>query len=116
MILRMLIFIDESGDPGFKLEKGSSPIFVAALVAFRDHDQARIAEAAIEAAAVQMNIRPEFKFNKCRDDVRDAFFEVVRPFKFCVRVIVVHKDRIYSPHLRTKRGILFVLRQIDAEV
>jgi hypothetical protein len=34
----MLVFIDESGDPGFKLKKGSSPIFVVTLVAFRDHD------------------------------------------------------------------------------
>jgi hypothetical protein len=37
----MLVFIDESGDPGFRLEKGSSPVFVAALVAFRDPAQAR---------------------------------------------------------------------------
>jgi Protein of unknown function (DUF3800) len=50
----MLVFIDESGDPGFKLKRGSTPIFVAALVAFRDHDQARAAQAAIEAAAVRL--------------------------------------------------------------
>lgn len=32
----MLIFIDDSGDPGFKLHKGSSNIFIIALVIFDD--------------------------------------------------------------------------------
>ena len=34
MIQLMLVFIDESGDPGFSLERGASPIFVAAMVIF----------------------------------------------------------------------------------
>ncbi|MFA5033728.1 MAG: DUF3800 domain-containing protein [bacterium] len=33
----MLVFLDDSGDPGFKVEKGSSPVFVIALVVFDDH-------------------------------------------------------------------------------
>jgi Protein of unknown function (DUF3800) len=103
----MLIFIDESGDPGFRLTKGSTPIFVAALVAFHDHDQARAAETALDAAAVRLNIRPEFKFNKSRDEIRDAFFEAVRPFKFCVRAIVVPKERIYSKHLRAQKEAFY---------
>jgi hypothetical protein len=103
----MLVFIDESGDPGFKLERGSTPIFVASLVAFGDHDEARAAQDAIEAAAVRLKIRPEFKFNKCRDEIRDAFFETVRPFKFCVRAIAVQKDRIYSPHLLTQKEAFY---------
>ena len=36
----MLIFIDESGDPGLKIDAGSSRYFVIALVAFDDHDEA----------------------------------------------------------------------------
>jgi hypothetical protein len=98
----MLVFIDESGDPGFKLKKGSSAVFVAALVAFHDRDQARTTRAAIDAAAVRLRIRPEFKFNKCRDETRYAFFETVRPFEFRVRAIVVKKELIYSPLLRSK--------------
>ena len=30
----MLVFIDESGDPGFKVEKGSTPVFAVAMVIF----------------------------------------------------------------------------------
>ena len=33
----MLIFIDDSGDPGFKVQKGSSSVFVIALVIFDDN-------------------------------------------------------------------------------
>src|SRR5271167_1787958 len=99
----MLVFIDESGDPGFKLEKGSSAVFTAALVAFRDVDQARATHAAIDATAVRLHVRPEFKFSKCRPGVRDAFFEAVNPFAFSVRAIVVQKSRIYSTHLRSDK-------------
>ncbi|MDP2952974.1 MAG: DUF3800 domain-containing protein [Chloroflexota bacterium] len=35
----MLVFVDESGDPGLKLEQGSSTHFVVALVIFEDHDE-----------------------------------------------------------------------------
>lgn len=32
----MLVFLDDSGDPGFKVGKGSTPCFVIALVIFDD--------------------------------------------------------------------------------
>lgn len=99
----MLVFIDESGDPGFKTSKGSSDVFVAALVAFRDPAVASSTEAAIEAVAQRLRIRPEFKFSKSRPEVRDAFFGAVQPYEFVVRAIVVEKDRIYSQRLRTDK-------------
>ena len=99
----MLVFIDESGDPGFKLNKGSSAAFTAALVAFHDPEEARATDAAIEATAIRLGVKPEFKFSKCRPEFRDAFFESVRPFDFCVRAIVVRKELIYSPYLRSEK-------------
>ena len=66
----------------------------------------RATEAAIDAAAIRLRIRPEFKFNKCRDDIRDAFFEAVRPFDFCVREIVVQKELIYSRTFAITRGVV----------
>jgi hypothetical protein len=103
----MLVFIDESGDPGFKLTKGSTAVFVAALVAFRDSEQARATQAAIDAAATRLRIRPEFKFNKCRDEIRDAFFETVQPFDFRVRAIAVKKELIYSSRLRSEKEAFY---------
>ena len=82
-------------------------MFTAALVAFRDPEQARATQAAIEAAAVRLRIRPEFKFSKCRPEVRDDFFRAVLPFEFCVRAIVVQKDLIYSAHLRSRKEAFY---------
>lgn len=99
----MLVFIDESGDPGFKLSKGSSPIFVIALVAFSDIEQSVRTTRAINEIAVRFNLKTEFKFSNSRPDVRDAFFATVVPFDFCVRAIVIKKEKIYSPLLRTDK-------------
>jgi hypothetical protein len=110
----MLVFIDESGDPGFKLARGSTAVFVAALVAFTDADKSRATERAIAAVASRLRIASEFKFNKCRNEVRDAFFRAVRSCDFRVRAIVVKKERIYSPHLRTNKEdfYLFFVRSM----
>jgi hypothetical protein len=99
----VLVFIDESGDPGFKVQRGSTPDFTAALVAFQDVEQALLAQRAIEATAFRLRVYPEFKFSKCRPEVRDAFFAAVLPYDFCVRAIAVKKEKIYSPHLRTNK-------------
>ena len=37
----MLVFIDESGDPGLKTDQGSSRFFTIGLVVFEDHDEAQ---------------------------------------------------------------------------
>lgn len=97
----MLVFIDESGDPGFRLKQGSSPVFVAAMVIFENGAAAKETEDIIRDVMRKMDIRPEFKFNKCRPDVRDAFFSAVRNCSFRVRAIVVEKEIIHSPHLRS---------------
>lgn len=99
----MLVFIDESGDPGFRLKEGSSPVFVAAMVIFEDDAAAKTTEDIIRDAMREMNIRPEFKFNKCRAEIRDAFFTAVRDCPFRVRAIVVVKEIIHSPHLRSNK-------------
>jgi hypothetical protein len=36
----MLVFIDEAGDTGRKIEKGSSKLFVISLVMFDDYEEA----------------------------------------------------------------------------
>lgn len=96
----MLAFIDESGDPGFKVPKGSSPVFVAAMAIFDDMEAAQATEAVIKQAREDLRVKPEFKFSKCADPVRDGFFRAVDGCRFSVRAIVVKKALIYSPHLR----------------
>jgi len=98
----MLVFIDESGDPGFKVEKGSSPVFVLSMVIFDADEDAHAATAAIKAALVAQRVRSEWKFSKCDNDRRDAFFEAIAGLRFRTRAVVVDKALIYSHGLRTK--------------
>ncbi|VFM95558.1 MAG: Protein of unknown function (DUF3800) [Candidatus Kentron sp. G] len=99
----MLVLIDESGDPGFKLARGSSTFFIVAMVLFRDFQEAEQTNLAIGNARELLRVKPEFKFSQSRDHVRDRFFEAVRPFDFGVRALVVDKSKIHSANLRGDR-------------
>ncbi|UWR37655.1 DUF3800 domain-containing protein [Sulfitobacter sp. W074] len=97
----MLVFIDESGDPGFKLTKGSSPNFVTTMVIFDDYSQAKACQTRISKLKGQLRVKPEFKFSKLYGPHRDTFFDEISEFDFRTRSIVVQKDLIYSEALRT---------------
>lgn len=103
----MLVFIDESGDPGFKISKGSSPLFVVSLVAFRKVEDSLLAQRAINEVAARFGIRNEFKFSQSRDEVRDAFFMALSSIDYCVRAIVIQKERVYSSRLRTEKEAFY---------
>jgi Protein of unknown function (DUF3800) len=103
-LLRMLVFIDESGDPGFKLESGASPIFVASIVIFETDDAAADTERTIaNSEARRLHNKKEFKFNKCSNGMRDRFFSAINGCGFSVRAIVIKKEIIYSPILRADK-------------
>lgn len=98
----MLVFLDDSGDPGFKIKKGSSPCFVIALVIFDDNLEAEICAVEIKKLRRELGMsdRFEFRFSKCCDKFRRIFLERVCKFQFRVRAIVMRKDSIYSEKLR----------------
>ena len=104
---RMLVFIDESGDPGFKVAKGSSSHFVLTMVIFEDADAAREAEAVIEALGQRLAVRPEFKFGKLSYDRRDAFFDEIAVLRFRIRAITLEKSVIRSEHLRNGKETFY---------
>lgn len=103
----MLVLIDESGDAGFKLARGSTQHFIVAMVIFDDFKEAERASDIIEAARTKLRIRTEFKFNKCSGQVKDGFFALVAPCKFTVRAIVVDKAKIYSDNLREHKEMFY---------
>lgn len=96
----MLVLIDESGDPGFKLDKGSTKHFVAAMVVFRDFKQAEACSATIKTLRLQLPHSGEFKFNKSDSRVKDSFFEAMRAHSFEVWALVIDKTLIRSENLR----------------
>lgn len=99
----MLVFIDESGDSGFKLDRGSTPVFGVALAAFASAKEAQRTDAIIRDAREQLRVKPEFKFSKAHPNVRDGFFEAVSGCDFRVRALIVQKDLIHSGRLRSRK-------------
>ncbi|PKM05625.1 MAG: DUF3800 domain-containing protein [Gammaproteobacteria bacterium HGW-Gammaproteobacteria-4] len=78
----MLVLIDESGDAGFKLVRGSSSHFVVAMVVFDDFGEAERASAAIAALRTTRH-------------------------RFSVRALVVDKSVIYSDSLRERKDLFY---------
>lgn len=96
----MLVLIDESGCPGFKISKGSDPVFGVGMVIFKNGEHARETEANIKALHTRLRHRSEFKFSKCDDDKRDGFFQAIAACPFSVRALIAKKEYIYSQRLR----------------
>lgn len=92
----MLAFIDESGDAGLDLSRGSSPFFVIALVLFEDTLEAERADEAISALRYQLRLHPhyEFAFNKMSRSLRTSFLEAMASHKFGHFAVVVDKARL----------------------
>lgn len=103
----MLVFIDESGDPGFKLTKGSSPNFVTTMVIFDDQAEALRTQRTISELRGELRVKPEFKFSKLYSPHRDRFFAEMAGHQFRTRSIVVQKELIYSDALRTVKDSFY---------
>ena len=101
----MLVFLDDSGDPGFKVDKGSTPCFVIALVIFDDDLEAERCAVRIKELRRSLHLSDsyEFRFNGCSREIRLAFLAAVARFQFRVRAIVMDKSRIYGRELRSSK-------------
>ncbi|MHC1717004.1 MAG: DUF3800 domain-containing protein [Candidatus Dojkabacteria bacterium] len=112
----MIIFIDESGDAGFKIKRGSSIFFVIALVIFDDELEAEKTAEKIKIFKVKLGkqLNYEIKFNNLKKSDKLGFLEVVKHCKFRVRAIVVNKENVYFTNLRTdtKNYYNFFLKQV----
>jgi uncharacterized protein DUF3800 len=102
----MLVFIDESGDPGMSGKVGASPVFVITAVVFSNPEEAeRCAASICELRKILgLDDRFEFHFNKCADKFRRAFLERVAPFKFYHHSFVVNKDKLYGEGFKHKNS------------
>ena len=97
------VFMDESGDPGFKVEKGSSPDLSLAIVIFQSPESMNVTEQAIQDLKHEMGRRQtsEFHFNKESVGVRIRFCKGICQCPFTIRALTVDKSRIYpGSHLR----------------
>jgi len=106
---KQIVFIDDSGDPGFKLDKGSSAYFVIACVIFDDPLDAE------ETALVIKKFRRtlgwadyrEFKFNKTKKDIVSSLLNEVATNKFRIRAISMDKSKIRSHELKNRQDSFY---------
>lgn len=92
----MIIFIDESGDPGFKTEKDSSLFLVISLLIFdKEEDSVRTSQV-IEAYRKKIKYASsyEFKFRKTRKKIIVGLLESVKHCKFRIRSIILDKSQV----------------------
>lgn len=90
----MLVFIDESGDPGLKTERGSSRFFTVSLVVFEENEEAEACDQRINLLRreIRWSEGSEFHFKRNSDKVRQAFLTAVSPYSFFYYGIVIDKD------------------------
>jgi hypothetical protein len=105
----MLVFIDDSGDAGFKFNKGSTEFFIISAVIFDDNLEAEKTAVAIKELRRNLGFsdKIEFKFNKSRKDVREKFLQTVNKFDFRIRSLVVDKKIIRSDELKNSKDSFY---------
>jgi hypothetical protein len=105
-----LVFVDDSGDPGFKFRGGSSSFFIISAVIFNDTLEAEKTSIAIKELKRKLNFPEnnfEFKFCKSSKETRIRFLESVKPFDFKIRYLVVDKRKIRSDELKNNKNSFY---------
>lgn len=110
----MHIFIDDSGDGGFKFESGSSSHLVMAACVFRDPVEIQKLSARMAGCAQKNGLRNEFKYTKTKERAKDCFFACTQDVRYNIRAISIDKSLIYSGKLRSSPSALksYAIRQL----
>ncbi len=89
----MFVYLDESGDIGFKFDRGSSRLFVVTLLFVDDPSPVRLA---IDELGRRLGLGPrqEFRFVHTSHDRRQAFFDCFRQHDVSIRALVVDKRQM----------------------
>lgn len=93
------IWIDESGDCGFKFDRGSSKFLViVAVYALGGQDE--IVDVLQELRAKHgLNASFEFKFSRCRDSLKQECLRRIAQLPIAYKAIIVDKKNVKAPAL-----------------
>ena len=91
----MIIFIDESGDPGLKNKKDSSPFLVISLLIFENDEDSTEVARVIEEYRKRIKHSPsyEFKFRKTKRKIIIGLLKSIQSERFKIRAIVLDKSQ-----------------------
>ncbi len=102
----MLVFIDESGDPGMNCKLGSSDYFVVTAVIFEDREEAQACDSRIDAIRAEwFKSRPfEFHFNSCSREIRQRFLVETGKFEYVYMSFIFNKAKLYGEGFQYKNS------------
>lgn len=101
--MAMFVYLDESGDTGFRFSQNSSRYFVVTLLLVDD-------PIPLQTAIDDLHIRlgfprgVEFKFSHSSEAVRFAFLRMLLHEEFSARALVVDKVRLSHHEMRTRES------------
>jgi len=98
------VYLDESGDTGFRLSQGSSRFFAIALLVVDDPGPLEVTLAALRAHTRMPNY--EFKFAQSDDARRRQFFHAIRDEHYEAHCQVVDKQELLK-HRAVLPGVPF---------
>lgn len=92
----MLVFVDESGDAGFKFTEGSSTYFVVTLVIFGSNEEAEKLSLRIDVLRNELRLPIDYEFHFFRNNVhiRRALLNVIKGYDFQFFSLVVDKRKL----------------------
>jgi Protein of unknown function (DUF3800) len=104
-LLDMIVFVDESGDAGLKVESGSSPHFVVTLVVFNDNEEAARVDEHIAVIRQKVNLHKDFEFHftKLSKNLRQHFLSEINLFDFKYFSFVIHKNNFDESLIKNSR-------------
>jgi len=104
----MLVFIDESGDTGRKVELGSSRYFIISLALFEEHEEAINCDQRIGLLRKELKISDNFEFHFADNShrIRLAFLGAIQPYKFLYFAVAIDKspEKLWGPGFQTKES------------
>ncbi len=95
----MLVFVDESGDPGKTGGAGCSKFFTITLVIFQDNNEALKVEARMNALRKEFKVSEsfEFHFSKMCHEWRERTLKALGEYKWVYVTSIINKSQLFGP-------------------
>jgi len=105
----VLVFVDESGDPGMKLGKGSSNYLVITMVVLDCSKDASSVEAQIRELRQQFGWKQDFEFHftEMSPSRKTEFLQVISNHTFKYYSIVIDKVKLTSENFKNHPTSLY---------
>lgn len=105
----MLVYIDESGDPGLPSRPGASRYLVVAAVLV-ERDAEELLRSRIDRLRSEIGFGPlrEFRFNKLDRERRLAFLRAIDPFEYAYCASVIDKVRLTGEYATFTKDDVYI--------